>query len=219
MNKAKIFLLGLATMGIYSSGAILIYLTYGFVAYSAYNTEKFRLEQKYQKIIASIPTNKERRSHLTEEFDAKWANLKLAIDARRQSDLGPATRDYWRRMERAKRKRDSSDPLVQIAGMTDELRANNAWTTDSGPIVANYAAIEAQLLKKHQDVVTSTLENFDKKHPSDPLLVNREYPSDTLLPLLDRNELRDLLVLIGAGVLALYIAWASAQAMRNQTAR
>ncbi len=210
----KATLIGVGVIGIYAALAIVAYLIYGATAYSAYDAENSRLGKQYQAQMAQLPVNAEKRKKLEAEWSGKWDVIKAEIESRQDEALASPRREYWSRMARAKKKRDSADMLTRMQGSTEELEAENAWRTDTRPISAQFSEEESQAHEKFRAEEAAALEQFDKDNPSEYFTVTRQHAPASLLPSMSRDELQKLLKLIGFGVLAVYVALACIRAAK-----
>lgn len=210
----KAFLIGIAIAAGYTTVAIIAYFIYSSVAYSAYESEKARLNREYQTQLATVPANQVKRSQIEADFNSRWEAAKAEIDARKDEALEPLRAEYWKRMERAKKKRDSSDQLEQIKGSTDELRAESAWRTDAQPIASLFAREESDArdaLNRQRDV---ELAAFEKDHPTKAYMISPGYPATSLLPSMSKEEFQQALKIAGLGLITIYIGFACVQAVR-----
>jgi hypothetical protein len=210
----KALLIGIAIMAVYCTGAIIAYFIYSSAAYSAYESEGVRLEAAYQSELKTVPGNLERRRQIEAEFYRRWAKVKADIETRKDDALKPLRAEYWKRMERAKMKRDSSDTFVQIRGSYDESVAAKAWSTDSEPIITFFARKETDARDAFENKRDAAIAAFEKENPTKEYLIKRRYPSTSLLPSMSKAEFRQALELGGFGLMAIYIAIACVQAVR-----
>ena len=211
----KALLLGIAIVALYAVLATVAYYAYTSLAYSSYNKEQARLDQEYAAQMEAVPANRERLEQMKSRFDDQWDSAKAEIEARRERALEPIREEYWARMAEAKRKRDSTDDLEQIRGSTDELRAENAWRTDSDPVVSQYSREIVDALEAHTQERDRAIEDFQERYPTEDYLVDREYASENLLPKMSGDELQSALKVGGIVLLALYVACVCIQAIRR----